>query len=54
VNQDGTVNSASNPAKLGFVVAIWVTGVGGTVLQVQGRSPMRAGLTTFGAFLLVV
>lgn len=28
VNQDGTINSASNPAKLGAVVAIWGTGVG--------------------------
>ena len=28
MNQDGTINSASNPAKLGSVVAIWVTGTG--------------------------
>jgi uncharacterized protein (TIGR03437 family) len=28
VNQDGTINSASNPAKLGSVVAVWATGTG--------------------------
>ena len=28
MNQDGTVNSLSNPAKLGSVVSIWATGVG--------------------------
>jgi uncharacterized protein (TIGR03437 family) len=28
VNQDGTINSSSNPAKLGWVVSIWTTGIG--------------------------
>ncbi len=28
INQDGTINSQSNPAKLGSVVAIWATGIG--------------------------
>jgi uncharacterized protein (TIGR03437 family) len=28
INEDGTANAASNPAKLGSVVSIWVTGVG--------------------------
>jgi len=28
VNQDGTVNSASNPAKVGSYVSIWTTGTG--------------------------
>ena len=28
INQDGTLNSASNPAKAGSIVSIWVTGTG--------------------------
>ena len=28
VNQDGTTNSASNPAPLGSIVTIWATGLG--------------------------
>jgi uncharacterized protein (TIGR03437 family) len=28
VNQDGTVNSAANPAKAGSIVSIWATGTG--------------------------
>ena len=28
INQDGTINSAQNPALPGTVVAIWATGVG--------------------------
>ena len=28
MNQDGTINSPSNPAKLGSVVSIWTTGIG--------------------------
>jgi hypothetical protein len=28
INQDGTINSQSNPAKSGSIVAIWATGVG--------------------------
>jgi len=28
LNQDGTMNSASNPAPLGSIVAIWATGTG--------------------------
>jgi uncharacterized protein (TIGR03437 family) len=28
VNQDGTINSATNPARLGSVVAMWATGTG--------------------------
>ena len=27
INQDGTVNSAANPAKVGSILSIWVTGV---------------------------
>lgn len=29
LNQDGTINSASNPAKSGSIVSIWATGVSG-------------------------
>jgi uncharacterized protein (TIGR03437 family) len=28
VNEDGTVNSASNPAKLGSIVSVWASGAG--------------------------
>jgi uncharacterized protein (TIGR03437 family) len=28
VNEDGTVNSASNPAKQGSIVSVWVSGAG--------------------------
>ena len=36
VNQDGTINSASNPAAPGSIVAVWVTGISGGGL-VEGR-----------------
>ena len=29
INQDGTLNSSSNPAKAGTIVSIWATGFGG-------------------------
>jgi uncharacterized protein (TIGR03437 family) len=29
VNQDGTINSSSNPAKVGSIVSIWATGLAG-------------------------
>ena len=29
INQDGTVNSVSNPAKVGSIVSIWATGASG-------------------------
>ena len=36
INEDGTVNSAANPAKKGSVVAMWVTGVWGTATGTDG------------------
>jgi uncharacterized protein (TIGR03437 family) len=36
INQDGTLNSAANPAKPGTVVSIWATGFGLSSLSVDG------------------
>jgi uncharacterized protein (TIGR03437 family) len=36
INQDGTVNSAENPAKTGTIVSIWGTGFGNAVGSVDG------------------
>ena len=36
INEDGTVNSAANPAKKGSVVAMWVTGVWGSAAGTDG------------------
>jgi uncharacterized protein (TIGR03437 family) len=44
VNQDGTLNSAANPAKTGSVVSIWVTGTG-EVSGVDGQVATAAGNT---------
>jgi len=46
INQDGTLNSAANPAKTGSIVAIWVTGIGrtpGTDGQVQTAAQSLCG-----------
>jgi uncharacterized protein (TIGR03437 family) len=37
INQDGTINSESNPAKPGSFVSIWATGVGGTPGLLDGQ-----------------
>jgi len=38
VNQDGTINSASNPAAVGSIVSVWATGLGPiTPSQADGR-----------------
>ena len=34
INQDGTVNSSSNPAKAGTIVSIWGTGFGNAAMTV--------------------
>jgi uncharacterized protein (TIGR03437 family) len=36
INQDGTVNSPSNPAKAGTIVSIWATGFGNAAGPVDG------------------
>ena len=36
VNQDGTINSSSNPAKAGTIVSIWGTGFGNAAGTVNG------------------
>jgi uncharacterized protein (TIGR03437 family) len=42
INEDGTVNSNSNPAPVGSVVSIWATGTGVNPFQVlRGKSPQR-------------
>ncbi len=46
INQDGTINSMANPAKIGSIVAIWVTGIGrtpGTDGQVQTAAQSLCG-----------
>jgi uncharacterized protein (TIGR03437 family) len=40
INQDGTVNSPTNPAKIGSIVSIWATGVGYTPNQIDGHVGM--------------
>jgi uncharacterized protein (TIGR03437 family) len=42
LNQDGTVNSASNPAKSGSLVSIWATGVGWTAPGRDGQQATAA------------
>jgi uncharacterized protein (TIGR03437 family) len=41
-NQDGTANSASNPAQSGSLVSIWVTGVGWTAPGADGQQATTA------------
>jgi uncharacterized protein (TIGR03437 family) len=41
INQDGTVNSSANPAKVGSLVSIWATGVGWTSSNVDGQQQTR-------------
>jgi uncharacterized protein (TIGR03437 family) len=41
-NQDGTVNSASNPAKAGSIVSIWATGFGNDAGPITGAVPTAA------------
>jgi uncharacterized protein (TIGR03437 family) len=36
INQDGTVNSSTNPAKAGSIVSIWGTGFGNAAITVDG------------------
>lgn len=36
INQDGTVNSQSNPAKAGSIVSVWGTGFGNAAITVDG------------------
>ena len=43
INQDGTVNSSTNPAKAGSIVSIWATGVGsGTLGLADGQQQTAA------------
>ncbi len=42
INQDSTVNSIANPAKVGSIVSIWVTGTGGT-FGIDGQVATEAG-----------
>jgi uncharacterized protein (TIGR03437 family) len=42
INQDGTVNSPSNPAKAGTIVSIWGTGFGNAAITVDGAVTTRA------------
>jgi uncharacterized protein (TIGR03437 family) len=42
INQDGSVNSASNPAKAGSIVSIWATGFGNDAGPVSGAVPTAA------------
>jgi uncharacterized protein (TIGR03437 family) len=37
INQDGTINSQSNPAKSGAIVAVWATGVGLPIPGADGQ-----------------
>jgi uncharacterized protein (TIGR03437 family) len=37
INQHGTPNTATNPAKAGSLVSIWATGVGGVPLLADGQ-----------------
>jgi uncharacterized protein (TIGR03437 family) len=40
INQDGSLNSASNPAKAGSIASIWATGFG------NGAGPISGGVAT--------
>lgn len=42
INQDGTINSQSNPAKSGTIVAIWATGVGLPIPGADGQEATAA------------
>jgi len=42
INQDGTINSAGNPAKSGTIVAVWATGVGLPVPGADGQETTAA------------
>jgi uncharacterized protein (TIGR03437 family) len=48
LNQDGTVNSASNPAKNGSLVSVWATGVGWTAPGLDGQRMSPATATMVG------
>jgi uncharacterized protein (TIGR03437 family) len=43
INQDGTLNSQSNPAKAGSIVSVWATGVGLPVAGANGQLTTTAG-----------
>ncbi len=43
LNQDGSVNSASNPATAGSIISLYVTGLGGSVLQQDGAIGQAGG-----------
>lgn len=46
LNQNGTVNSASNPAKLGSTISLFVTGTGNTTAPVDGQTaPTNCGIS---------
>jgi uncharacterized protein (TIGR03437 family) len=46
VNQDGTVNSATNPAKLGSIISLYATGTGSTTSPVDGQTaPINCGIS---------
>jgi uncharacterized protein (TIGR03437 family) len=47
LNQDGTVNSASNPANDGSLVSVWATGVGWTAPGLDGQRATAASLSFF-------
>jgi uncharacterized protein (TIGR03437 family) len=53
VNQDGTVNSAANPAARGSVVSIYMTGQGGASPTLMGILPTNVAVT-FGGIAAVV
>ena len=57
INEDGTVNTAENPARLGSVVSIWVTGAGamskekpdGTIVTGDlGKPALPVSMMSFG------
>lgn len=43
INQDGTVNSQSNPAKNGTIVSVWATGTGVSYGAIDGKETTAAG-----------
>ena len=59
LNQDGTVNSSTNPAKAGSYVSIWATGTGaisgvdGRIASGVARSFCLCSITADGAFVNV-
>jgi len=47
LNQDGSLNTASNPAKVGDAISLYATGVGrGPVTVTIGGQPVRRGVPT--------